>query len=291
MSRQDLCKEITFSEDEKIKWTSFLTTLESSLVEASTLAHDLSKKNIIKAILKFSSIGIENPTHLQKSLFNLYDLAEHEMISRATQLKLDKVSKESNLAPDYFSFLSKNLDENYYSDFIAAILNFKFSNNFNHRVLSRLCSLFSIDIEEGTETIAYREVPLSRFGESENATMRLDIFINLNEVGVLVIENKTRSKEHSCQTRAYYKAINLKFPKEKIYCLFLTPDGSMATHQEFVPLSYNDFYEILISEFVRTPFLSNELKLIIPFFIELQNSFVQSYLNIVHRAMHYREVA
>ena len=286
----DELEQIIFSEDDKRSFLSFLSNLKIILPGHESLGQKLTEEVILSSIQKFSSL-FEKTDESKDSLFNLYNLAEAEMLPEAMRERLRVVDKEIESSSDFFHFLSKQFDENYYSDFIASIINFQFSNNFNKRVLFRICKHCGIDIGRDVGGIAFREVPLRWFGDIENAAMRIDILVDLKDVGVLIIENKTKSREHSAQTVAYYEAAIKKFPKEKIYGLFLTPNGENASHPLFVSCNYNDFYRAMLDEFLKEPFLESEIQLIAPFFKELRNSFIQRHLEIIKKAIKYREVA
>ena len=161
-------------------------------------------------------------------LINLYELVESDMISLSMYENFEIIDEKISKTPDYFSFLSRSLDENFYSDFIVAIINFKFSNEFGIRVLLQLCKACGLNLPKSGPYRAYREVPLGKFGDQENAQKRIDILVDLGKAGVLIIENKTKSREHGAQTELYYNAIKELYPREKIYCLFLTITGDQA---------------------------------------------------------------
>ncbi|MCY4524494.1 MAG: PD-(D/E)XK nuclease family protein [Halobacteriovoraceae bacterium] len=274
----------------------FLTAEESKLfidflskLDGKVFKKSLNKKNILQAIHKFSSLKEWDSSGLKKNGNHLYELAEENLISSKMQEVIKEIDHKIRPATqDYFQFLSKQLDENFYSDFIAAIINFDFSNKFGQRILGKLINLCNCNIKKTIDGKAYREVPLERFRVEENASMRIDILVSLKELGFLIIENKTKSKEHNAQTKYYYEAVNALFPKEKIHCIFLTINGEMAAHEAFVSCSYLELYKIMALEFIKMPFLEHEIEFIAPFFRELRRSFIETNLEAIQKAKQYR---
>lgn len=103
----------------------------------------------------------------------------------------------------------------------------------------------SIETIELKKSKVYREYSLGKFG-------RLDIFIEIENQLLLIIECKMLSPEGNQQTNRYSEWINQNH-KENIPILmcFLTPDGSSAESDSFLPLSYSEIYEIFDNQYVQ----------------------------------------
>jgi hypothetical protein len=55
---------------------------------------------------------------------------------------------------------------------------------------------------------------------------------------VVIIENKTGSPEIPDQLKCYIKTVQKHYPGWKLLAFYLTPDGSLPTHEDYVPVSY-----------------------------------------------------
>lgn len=63
----------------------------------------------------------------------------------------------------------------------------------------------------------------------------------------VIIENKIDGTESEGQLKRYYEAVKKQFPNYNIVCLYLTPEGDIPSHEEYIPISYE-----LICEIVET---------------------------------------
>jgi hypothetical protein len=55
---------------------------------------------------------------------------------------------------------------------------------------------------------------------------------------VVIIENKTGSGEIPDQLKCYMKTVQKHYPGWKLLAFYLTPDGSLPTHEDYVPVGY-----------------------------------------------------
>jgi len=62
---------------------------------------------------------------------------------------------------------------------------------------------------------------------------------------VIVVENKLGSSEHSDQLGRYKDVIHRNFPDARPLYVFLTPDRSEPSEEEWLPYSYLDLYRVL----------------------------------------------
>jgi hypothetical protein len=62
---------------------------------------------------------------------------------------------------------------------------------------------------------------------------------------VVVVENKVDSHEHSNQLGRYKQTIARHYPDARPLYVFLTPDGSEPSEEEWVPYSYTDLHRVL----------------------------------------------
>lgn len=79
---------------------------------------------------------------------------------------------------------------------------------------------------------------------------RIDVLVEMdldNEKWILAIENKIRHEESENQTINYTKELSRNYPENeyKKICLFLTPDGKMASSEEFLPFTWLEVYKVL----------------------------------------------
>lgn len=56
---------------------------------------------------------------------------------------------------------------------------------------------------------------------------------------VVIIENKIGSGEHSNQLARYLSTVRDAFPSARVMALFLTPDASMPTDRQYIPVGYD----------------------------------------------------
>lgn len=287
MHHNSCTDRVTLIENDKTKFSQFISNLEE-LFPASSW-NDYSKENILKSIHNFSSIKTQTTNRANRDLSKIYDLVESKMCSNNVRNNVKKIHQDTDSVPDYFQFLNKRLDENFYSDFIVAIINYNFKNSFHIRFLNKLLSqLFCVELPK-CSVKAYRERYLGTLGSADNANMRIDILVELGELGVLLIENKTKTKEHNAQTKLYYNAARARFPDDKIYCIFLTINGEKAECESFETLNYSDLYRIMLEEYVKEPFLTDdEIIRIAPFLKELESSFFLNDIKIINKAKAWR---
>jgi len=154
-------------------------------------------------------------------------------------------------APDLLRVLGKEDDENSHSDLIAWLLSPWKAPVIAPHALSRLAgrlgepewlTRLTKAIEEGTLSVR-REVVITReFGGGDDLA-RVDITVS-GPGFVLAIENKVWSREHSDQTRAYWRWL------EPLRCLrgglLLSPSGMPATCPEFKAISYLELASCLV---------------------------------------------
>src|SRR5205823_3361282 len=70
---------------------------------------------------------------------------------------------------------------------------------------------------------------------------------------VVVIENKIGTGEHSDQLARYFEYATRQFADWRILPIFLTPEGSPATHENYVAVAYS-----LVEQVVRETVASYE---------------------------------
>jgi len=63
----------------------------------------------------------------------------------------------------------------------------------------------------------------------------------------IIIENKIDGTESRGQLKRYYETVKKQFPDYTLVCLYLTPEGDIPSHEEYIPISYE-----LICEIVET---------------------------------------
>lgn len=74
---------------------------------------------------------------------------------------------------------------------------------------------------------------------------RIDLFIACRQPSfVVAIENKMESTEHSGQLARYKKVVNQHYPGARPLFVFLTPDGSEPSEQEWIPYTYTDLHRV-----------------------------------------------
>ena len=277
-------KVTTFSKKEKIEFRSFLGRLKNN--GQKNISGIVSSKEIIKSIQRFSHLGVQIEWEEKSDLSKLYSLSEDAM-APPDFLKNHKTIEQAILsAPDYFNFLSKRLNENHYSDFIASTIRFDFKNGFNKRLLKAICKMCDMDIPKNARFKVYRELSLKNFGI--DSLMRIDIFIDFGEHGALIIENKTKSHEHDSQTVLYYESVKERIPEDRIYGLYLSVTGESAECENFCSCSYHEFYKTIIFELAQEPFLPGEMELVAPFIKELKQSIMSKWIEIIEKSKQYR---
>ncbi len=67
----------------------------------------------------------------------------------------------------------------------------------------------------------------------------------------IIIENKIEGTESPGQLKRYYETVKKHFPAYNIVCLYLTPEGDMPSHEDYIPISYKLVCEV-VETLIRT---------------------------------------
>lgn len=154
------------------------------------------------------------------------------------------VSKTRNFS--FLEALDKTADENFHSDYLAALLNSKLMGPFSHEFL-RLFMLSAGAIgqvvDQDKAIYVAREKRLDQIDDSlentEKGARRIDLYIRHLDF-ILIVENKLYTTESDNQTTDYYSVSVAANPKNKVFGLLLSPDGQQPLEKSFKSLSYRD---------------------------------------------------
>jgi hypothetical protein len=283
-SIKDTCYSLENSQKQKIvdkvnfglKLMQSISTVKEDLKKYASIEKEreelsvrkIEKENLIfiasidEILSKLKQFKIDQERIEQQSTIHEQDfIASIKNISNMIQESKNRdvehfVSKES-----LFSFLDKASDENFHSDYIAALLNKEFMGAFSEKLFESLLKKTSSSTEEiSTRRLhTYRERRLDTLNENlKNAkgklesigARRIDI-LSVSTSHIIIIENKIYSCEHGDQTIDYYKATevycnNLSGHQKKIIAgIMLSPAGIKAAHSMFTSLTYTDLFFIL----------------------------------------------
>ncbi len=76
----------------------------------------------------------------------------------------------------------------------------------------------------------------------------VDILILAEDIKLVVlIENKIDGSESEGQLERYKKTVKKRYPDYSIICLYLTPEGVVPSHEDYIPVSYELVCEIVES--------------------------------------------
>jgi hypothetical protein len=137
-----------------------------------------------------------------------------------------------------------------HSGFLAFLLNPKQPHGLGDallkRLLQRAVAMFDSDL---TETVT--AIDLALWDLTDMIVLRewqnIDILL-LDEAHefAVIIENKIGSSEHTNQLRRYRQVVEYNYPNCRILAIYLTPDGSNASDESYIPFNYE-----LISELIE----------------------------------------
>lgn|GEM_PF-6806331 len=189
----------------------------------------------------------------------------------------------------YFDFLDKGLDEDFYSDHLNAILNHNFESGFHYTLLNLIISKLFPERPYTCQTIkSHREISLINFGYEEAPNMRMDLFLVMDNQRFVIIENKTKTSEHSEQTQHYYNACLLRHSETELYPIMLSPNSQVASCSAYKSLNYCDLFYLMTLAIDEAKVTEDEFLLFADFYLELKKQFYDPYHNAMKRAQKYR---
>ena len=166
-----------------------------------------------------------------------YKLLEAFVVDNPELEELESELQKFNV----FEALGAVRQELRHSDFLA----FLFDPNQNHnlgdaflkRFLKRALSA------PGISDIPFSPIDLDACDLHDTAVYRewhnIDILIVAEEAELaIILENKIDSGESPGQLGRYYETVTKHFPRFKLICFYLTPDGGIPTNDDYIPISY-----------------------------------------------------
>jgi hypothetical protein len=135
-----------------------------------------------------------------------------------------------------------------HSDFLSFLLNPSQNHGLGDIVVKRLLQR-SLS-RSSTPNLPITPIDLDTWDLDELIVLRewqnIDILLidEQNHLAV-IIENKIDSGEHSEQLQRYWQIVNQHYPNWKVVGLFLTPDGSQPSDDNYFPIDYTTICEIL----------------------------------------------
>ena len=136
--------------------------------------------------------------------------------------------------PNIFRILNISKTEIRHSNFLAWLLDPYESHNLRDAFLKR----FLLDISVELDLASIENIEIRR--EWRN----IDLLI-IAENMVVCIENKVESNEHSDQLSRYKKIVQESFPNKKSIFVYLTPNQTTVSDNEYILYSYEQIAEIL----------------------------------------------
>lgn len=109
-----------------------------------------------------------------------------------------------------------------------------------HRNADLPVSLVDMDVWSLSDTVVFRE------------WSSIDILL-VSEAHqfAVIIENKIGTLEHSDQLHRYREAVKRQYPHLAIIALFLTPDGTVPSHTNYLPVDYSQIVTMLDALVIR----------------------------------------
>lgn len=160
----------------------------------------------------------------------------------------DELSKWIN-PTNIFSILKLSRNEIRHSNFLSYLFDPKESHGYDDNFLKDFLKLCVTDEMEEHPTISYFDVALSDYSDMfiyrEKANIDLLLISEKNKL-VVCIENKIDASESAHQLKKYqdYVEKNYKDYKKKLF-VFLTPNGTEPSREEWKIVSYDDIVRIL----------------------------------------------
>lgn len=248
----------------------------------------IEESDIIEALKKITALTKVNSSSKKENISLLYELVEKkDVLEDSLSPQLKELVNKSPFT--YFDFLKKHLDEDFYSDHLNSILNYPFKKGFNNSLINEIlksCFLTKAPLVKKVKSM--REISLLNFDYEPGRLMRMDLFMVLDNSNIVIIENKTKTLEHSSQTQHYYDACLLKHDEKNIYPIMLSPNSQKAECEKYKSLNYIELFHIMTKCLKETPPDMEELKYIEDFYLELKKQFYDPYNNAFKRAQEFR---
>jgi len=140
-----------------------------------------------------------------------------------------------------------------HSDFLAFLLNPRQNHGLGEVFVKRLLQE-AISQAEFDQPITPIDLDLWDLDDLEirREWQSIDLFLlHAQHQFAVIIENKIYSGEHSNQLARYYQVVKQYYPTYKVVCLFLTPDGTEASVDNYINIGYEVVCRIL-EDLVRT---------------------------------------
>ncbi|MCD4754053.1 MAG: PD-(D/E)XK nuclease family protein [Anaerolineaceae bacterium] len=140
-----------------------------------------------------------------------------------------------------------------HSNFLAYLLNPRQNHGLGDRFVKRL---LQEALANTTEPQRVTPIDLDLWDLDSIDVRRewqsIDVFL-LDEDHHLavIIENKVNSGEHSNQLERYEQIVQQHYPNFDLLCLFLTPDGTLASNENYISIDYSLVCE-LIEDIIKT---------------------------------------
>lgn len=135
-----------------------------------------------------------------------------------------------------------------HSDFLGYLLDPSASHGFGGEFLRLLVGALIKTTAEGNLRSLLLKALIGELDHVQvsRETMNVDILcVDHQNKFVIVIENKVFSGEHSDQLTRYKKVVAQRYPEFAQILIFLTPDGSNASDDQYLALSYTSITDLI----------------------------------------------
>ena len=152
---------------------------------------------------------------------------------------------------NFFEAVGAVKSELRHSDFLAYLLDPQANHGLSDKFLKRLAQRASPASNSSTLSPLNFGVWDIQSSTVERESDNTDILIvdDTNKF-VIVIENKIQSGEHDDQLEKYKKKIEARYPGYRFLFLYLSVDGDVPSHPDYIPLSYTTVCQI-VEEILR----------------------------------------
>lgn len=166
----------------------------------------------------------------------------------------------------------KQFDENFISDYLAILLNPKKINSSIYILKNILeLNILGLKQQENLSTCkVIREFQLT-------SRSRIDIWIEVDNSPIIIIENKIYSSEGENQTTKYVEDVENNYPESNPFYIYLTPNDSdiKPISDKFYHLSYKRLFSVIGLIFLEKVIDNNEAYLIQSFLHYIEEVFME----------------
>ena len=140
--------------------------------------------------------------------------------------------------------------ERRHSDFLAFLMDPRGNHGLGDAFVKRLLQRVLISVGDVSASVTPIEMELWNLERMEirKEWHHIDILLlDEDHELAIIVENKISTGEHSNQLQRYWETVEQHYPDWRIFGVFLTPDGTLPSHDAYLPVNYGSVCEVIDS--------------------------------------------